>query len=91
MEKKINELFSKVSVVTQKTEELNNSIILIKNYIECQHRISSAHVMSQPDALTPPQPVILTQQHVMTPQQPVMTPQHVATPTPPPVISRYNR
>jgi hypothetical protein len=85
MEKKVNELISKVSVVTQKTEELNNSIILIKNYIECQQRISSAHViptqhvMTPPDAVTPPYPVIPTQ-HVMT-----------ASPTPPPVMSRYNR
>lgn len=103
MEKKINELFSKVSVVTQKTEELNNSIILIKNYIECQQRLSSVHVipsqhvMTPPDALTPTQHVISSQhviptQHVI-PAQHVIPTQHVMTPTSthPPVISRYNR
>lgn len=89
MEKKVNELISKVSVVTQKTEELNNSIILIKNYIECQQRLSSAHVIPNQHVMTPPDALTPTQ-HVI-PSQPIMTPTSTPTSTPPPVISRYNR
>ena len=54
MEKKINELNFKINIITKKTEELNNSIILIKNYIECQQRTTHMYIMPTPDVMPTP-------------------------------------